>query len=124
MAIKYRVERIGDDCDRGPNGECGIVIVGEENGQAHGETVYCPTNHEHSKACAVAALDAKAVIQAADPDAGKVEIFAPSVREKIAAWFAGQAPKPAIAVAPLPKKEVTVTEDGKSKKKMVEDRDL
>jgi hypothetical protein len=112
MAIKYYVERIGDDSDRGPNGECGIVIVGEENGKAHGETVYCPTDHEHSKACAVAALDAKETPESV------------SVREKIAAWFAGQVPKPAIAVASLPKKEVTVVENGKSEKKMVEDRDL
>lgn len=121
MSIKYSVLRIGDPSDRGPNGECGIVIVGSEDGHAHGETVHCAAAHRHSKACAQAMLDVKPVI---GKDEADKDILGPSARERIASWFAARVAPPAFDVTPLPKKEVEVTRDGKRVKEQVEDRDL
>lgn len=124
MSIKYSVLRIGDPSDRGPNGECGIVLVGtlKEGGKewSHGETVYCAEAHQHSKACAQAMLDHKPVLGKDDKGA---DILGPSARERIQAWMNEAEPAPAD-VAPLPKKEVEQVVDGKAKKIQVEDRDL
>lgn len=112
MKIFYSADRIMSD------GE--IVIVGriykddvkpDDPGQclaAHGETARCESDdpkHAHSKACAVALL--------------------PSVKEAMEAYFEAwdAAPEDAVHVE-MPKKEVIVKVDGKSKKQMVDDRDL
>lgn len=144
MAIKYTVQRIGDPSDRGPAGECGILLVGEQSGKSHGETVLCPTAHTHSKQCAVDALDAQsfvvtpavpaveevkddqgAVIVAAQP---AVPAVTESPRQRIAGWFAAQAAKEAaqaaVVVDPLPKKSVQKVVDGKTKTVMEDDKDL
>lgn len=144
MAIKYTVQRIGDASDRGPNGECGILLVGEQNGKSHGETVYCPTAHTHSKACAVAALDAQSFVVTPEIPAveevldgeGNVVVAAkaavPAVtqspRQRIAAWFgevaAKEAAQAAVQVEPLPKKSVQKVVDGKAKSVVEPDKDL
>jgi hypothetical protein len=104
-AIKYRVERIMTD------GEC--ILIGDNGEAAHGETVYCQTKHDHSKDCAVTLLDAKA------------DKAAPSVREKIDAWFAQWDAAPADPTAvEMPKKVVQVVEDGKTVNQSVDDKDL
>lgn len=132
MAIKYSVLRLGDRSDRGPNGECGILLVGEQSGVSHGETVHCATDHQHSKDCAVAALDAQSFVltPAVLDDEGKVTTPAvtESPRQRIQKWFdakaAIEAKDAAVAVEPFPKKTVQKSVDGKMKSVQVEDRDL
>jgi len=140
MAIKYKVLRMGDRSDRGPGGEFGIVVVGENGDKATGETVYCLNDHRHSKACAQAALDAKTiVVKAAEPAVdealnddgtvrvpGKAEVPAvmESPRERIQKWHAAQRAEVAPDMEPLPKVEREVVRDGKRVREMVENRDL
>ena len=109
MAIKFTVEREGQSGDNGPNGEYGVVIVGRDGDFNTGFTGHCPTAHEHSKACAQAILD----------NAGRAAITA-----VINAQKAAVAAQPVHAKAPYPKKDKTVTEDGKSKVVQVDDTDL
>jgi hypothetical protein len=113
MKIFYKADRIMSD------GE--IVIVGRiykddvlptdpidqtnKAMQAHGETVRCAEEHKHGLDCAKAAL---ATVK-------------PSMEAYFAAWDA--LPEDAVHVE-MPQKEVTVKEDGKTKTKMVDDRDL
>lgn len=89
MSITYSVLRIGDPSDCGPNGECGIVIVGQSGDAAHGETVYCSKRHRHGMACAREALDNKG-------SNGR------SLRETIQSWFSDRKAQPRIDVDPIP----------------------
>lgn len=134
MAIKFSVLRIGEKSDRGPNGECGIVIVSTEVSFSHGETGYCAEAHQHSKTCAVELLDRKPVLVAAkaavlDVDGVTVlepaveQVLGPSIREKCVAWHAEEEPA-AADVAPLPTKTVQRVVDGKTKSVQEPDRDL
>lgn len=144
MTIKFSVQRIGDKSDRGPNGECGILLIGEQNGKSHGETVYCPTAHTHGKPCAVTALDAQSfVVTPAIPavdevldDKGAVVVAAkaavPAVtespRQRMVAWFAAlaarEAAEAAVQVAPLPTRTVRKRVDGVMKDVVEADREL
>lgn len=140
MAIKFSVQRLGDRSDRGPNGECGILLVGEQGGVSHGETVHCATDHQHGKPCAVTALDAQSFVVTPEIPAvldDKDEVVTPAVpavtespRQRIAAWFAAQVAKVAAddaakaKVDPLPTKTVQKVVDGKTKSVVVEDREL
>lgn len=121
MAIKFEVLRIGDKSDDGPNGECGIVIIGKKGAHSTGETVHCPTAHEHSKACAQALLDAKPQIGTAEDG---TPILAESVREKLTARIGAheaQSAAPRPQVAPMPKK---AAKNDKGKDIMVDDLSL
>ena len=134
MAIKFSVLRIGDKSDRGPNGECGILLVGEQGGISHGETVHCPLGHTHSKACAAVALDAQSIVITPPVLDDQGAVVTPAVtespRQRIAGWFTAQAAAQAAIVAgaakvdPLPTKTVQQVVDGKTKSVVVEDRDL
>lgn len=136
MAIKFTVQRIGDPSDKGPNGECGILLVGSEDGKGHGETVYCqlPGVHRHGKPCAAAALDAQSitVTPAVLDDQGAVVTPAvtQSPRQRIEAWFSGLAVKIAAdealkaSVDPLPTRTVQRVVDGRSRSVVEADRDL
>lgn len=146
MAIKFSVLRIGDPSDRGPQGECGILLVGTEGGKSHGETVHCPLDHQHSKTCAATALDAQSFVLKPEepaveevlgegdvvlvPAKAAVPAITESPRQRIQKWFDGLAVKvqeeatAAAKVDPLPMKTVQKVVDGKSKSVQVEDRDL
>ena len=135
MAIKFSVLRLGDKSDRGPSGECGILLLGEQAGLSHGETVHCPDlAHQHSKACAATALDAQSYVltPAVLDDQGAVVTPAvtESPRQRIAAWFAAQVAKVTAddaakaKVDPLPTKTVQKVVDGKQKSVVEVDRDL
>lgn len=109
MAIKFTVEREGRECDNGPAGEYGVLIVGRDGDFNTGFTGHCPTAHEHSKACAQAILDST----------GRAKIT-----EVIDGQKARVAALPVHTKAPLPKKDKTVIEDGKSKVVQVDDTEL
>lgn len=116
-----------------------ITIVGKiyknddpntETLAAHGETAYCQCGGKHSKACAQQILDLEPVVQAAgkNEETGEdiPEIKGPSMRAKIAEWFAqwDLMPEDPLHVA-MPKKQVQEKGDnGKMVTKMVDDRDL
>jgi hypothetical protein len=107
------------ECHRAmTNGE--IVIVGEifkddvkykasgekfEPLAGHGETVKCLEKHSHGKPCAVPFVD----------------VVRPAMESYFAAWDAQ--PEDAVAVD-MPKKQITVKEDGKDKVQSVDDKDL
>lgn len=112
MPVKFEVLRIGEQCDDGPNGECGIVIVGRDGEHNTAETLHCLTAHTHSKACAQALLDQKSA-----------EEGATSCRERITAFIAARKAAKAARSMPVqatPKK--TVRRDGKDVQ--VDDLDL
>lgn len=146
MAVKFSVLRLGQPSDRGPNGECGIVLVGEQSGKSHGETVHCAQDHQHSKACAQDMLDApfyllkpqEPAIEEVQDGQGNVVIPAkaavPAVmespRERIQKWFQAQdvlnaaQDSAAAKVDPMPTKQVNVVENGKQMTKTVLNLDL
>lgn len=109
MAIEYEVLRFGEDCDRGPNGEFGIVLIGREGDVSTGFTGHCLISHEHSKACAQTLLDE-------------------SGREVLDAYFqvraATLASRPVHTKAPLPKKAKSVEKDGAMVEEQVDDVQL
>lgn len=112
MAIKFQCLRFGEPGDDGPNGECGVVIVGRDGDDNTAETLLCKESHTHSKACAQALLDFR-------PE-GEGQTTA---RERITAIVAARKAKKAarsVAADPMPKK--TVKKEGKDVQ--VDDLDL
>lgn len=135
MAIKFSVLRLGSPSDRGPNGECGIVLVGEQSGVSHGETVYCPDlAHQHSKSCAATALDAQSFVLVPAVLDDKGDVVTPAVtespRQRTQKWFDARAVRKAsedaaaAKVDPLPMKTVQQVVDGKTKNVQVVDKEL
>lgn len=101
--MAHEFELAGDPVQHSDGRGCEFVVVIVEGDLKHGETVYCKTDHQHSKACAIALMKAKPVI-GQDKD-GK-DVLGKSKKDLAEEWLAAQkAPQKSEALA-LPTKRV------------------
>lgn len=106
--MAHDFELVGDPIQHFDGRGCEFVVLIVEGDLKHGETVYCKTDHTHSKACAIALMKAKPVI---GKDKDDKDILGKSKKEIAEEWLAAQkGPQKPQALALPTKKE---TRDGK-----------
>lgn len=112
MTLEYEIH--GDPIQHFDGRGCEFVVLAKDNSApeipGHGETVYCKTDHQHSKGCAVALMKAPRVVgqmvEGQDSKGKDIleDVLGKSPMELCEDYFAAQAARQAPVSIALPMK--------------------